>query len=932
MSARSASEKQLQTATEGHPAFLSPLEEPGPPLFLPFAEEAVERSLPARFEEQVHKFPDRIAVKTRKDSLTYRQLNQKANRIARAILLRCDSAPNPIACLISDDALWIATILGILKVGKMYVLLDPEHPLPRKQEIWHEAEVMLLAADDVNMATARQLSGVTEPIDVSSINEKFSDENLDLHLSPDSLAYLLFTSGSTGKPKGVVQNHRNVLHNTRNHTNTLRIAAEDCLSLLSSRTTGQAATGIYSALLNGAAICPFRLKEEGLHSLAGWLSDEEITIFHSSASTFRHFAASLTGKERFPKLRIVKLGSEPVSKRDLQLFEEHFPRECLFVNALSSAETGMIREYIAKHGDVIAGNVVPVGYDVPDMEILLLGDDGQPIADGEIGEIAVRSRFLAPGYWRDPEQSQTAFVAESTDSDLRVFRTGDIGRYLPDAALVHLGRKDFRVKIRGNRVELAEIEAAVLALAGVKQAVVTAPEDENGNRILVVYIVPTVERAATTAFLRRALHERLPGYMVPSLFVFVDSLPLTPQGKIDRRALQGRRLRLDPVEPRDDTEVQLAEIWKNLLGVDRVSVRDDFFGLGGDSLLALCLLTQVEQTFGKEISPSVFVHGATVENLASALIDQWNLTPSSMLVGTTQPTSRRPFFYLHGDYSGAGLYSIRLAHLLGEEFPFYALQALQRFQRPLLPTIESMAAAYVHTLQSLQPKGPYLLGGHCNGGLVAFELAQQLRNRGETVELLVIIDAVVHNTDAQRQARLVRFAGKVSGLNEEEALDLFLHMKHFQWGKRSGLERLRFALSTVGIAAEPAKWLKRIFARNADSGRNMDAPHPARATPVAVGDLENMTIQYSAHFHRLITGYVPQPYPAPITLLVSEERQKAHSDPTLGWRNVSPEIDLHIVPGDHHTCLTKHLGVVAECLKSCLDRTHQQLQQANSGR
>jgi len=888
------------------------------PRFIPFTEEAVEQSLPSRFEEQVRKFPERLAIRTKNGALTYRELNWAANGIARAILQRCGNGPHPVACLFSDDTLWVATILGILKAGKIYVSLDTEHPPARIEQVWREARAQLLVTDAPNMTAARQLSGAVEPLNVESINS-FSDENLGLSVGPDCLACILFTSGSTGEPKGVIHNHRNILHNIKNHTNTLHIAAEDRLSLLSSRTTAQAVTGIFSALLNGATLCFFRFKEEGLERLSRWLGDEQITIYHSSASTFRHLAATLTGSSSFPKLRVIKLGSEPVSSRELQVFKAHFFPSCLFVNALSSTETFMIRQYCTRNG-AVEGNLVPVGYDVPNMEVLVLGDDGRLVGLGEVGEIVVRSRYLAVGYWHRPEETKAAFVRDSSGSDLRMFRSGDIGRILPDGALVHLGRKGSRVKIRGNRVELAEVEAALLNVPGVKQAVVAAQEDERGNRILVAYVVPISQEAAGPMLMRRALRERLPRYMVPSLFIFLDQLPMTPQGKIDRRAVQQQKASLDSQEPRDDTEAQLVEIWRSLLGVDRVGIREDFFDLGGDSLLAASLLFQIEQVFGKELSPSILADDATIERLAEALVEQWTAEPSPWLVDKKQTGSRRPFFFLHGDYSGAGLYSIRLARLLGEEFPFYALQPLKRFETPLPASIESLASAHLERLMSVQPHGPYLLGGYCNGGLVAFELAQQLLRRGEAVDLLFIFDTVLHNSKTSLATRLLRLAAKVPNLSEEETSDLVLRKNLFQayWKEISGRERLQFVLNNRAMIAEEAgKWLRRAFVRGAQKGSS-DLRPCAAAGSNRNSEFENKQAEYTFHFRRLVRGYVAETCSVPITLLVSAGRAGIHADPTLGWSKVSPQVDLHRVPGDHHTCLTSHLDAVAEILRSSL--------------
>ncbi|HKW66423.1 MAG TPA: AMP-binding protein [Terriglobales bacterium] len=881
--------------------------------------------MPARFEEQVRKFPERLAITAKNTSLTYRELNQAANRIARAILHRCGRGPHPVGCLFSDDALWVATILGILKAGKLYVSLDPEHPPLRTEQVWREARPMLLATDASNLTAARQLSGAVESLNVESIND-YSEENLELSVGPDCLACILFTSGSTGQPKGVVHSHRSILHNIKNHTNTLHISAVDRLSLLSSRTTAQAVTGTYSALLNGATLCFFRFKEEGLERLAHWLDDEGITIYHSSASTFRHFAASLTGNSLFPALRVVKLGSEPVSRRELQLFKAHFSPDCLFVNALSSTETFMIRQYRTRNG-AVDGNLVPVGYDVPDMEVLVLGEDGQPVGSGDVGEIVVRSRYLAVGYWQKPEESKAAFAADSAASDLRAFRTGDIARLLPDGALVHLGRKDSRVKIRGNRVELAEVEAALLTVPGVRQAVVAAQEDERGNHILVAYVVPIAEQPATPVLLRRVLRQQLPRYMVPSLFILLDELPMTPQGKIDRRAVQQQKAKLDSQEPRDDTEAQLVEIWRSLLGGDRIGIRDDFFDLGGDSLLAASLLFQIEQVFGKELSPSILADDATIQSLAEALVEQWTAEPSPWLVDIKETSSCRPFFYLHGDYSGAGLYSIRLARLLGEEFPFYALQPLKRFETPLPASIESLAYAHLQTLLSVQPHGPYLLGGYCNGGLVAFELAQQLLRRGEAVDLLFIFDTVAHNSETSLATKLLRLAAKVPNLTEEETSDLVLRKNLFKayWKEISGQERLQFVLNNRAmIADEAAKWLRRTFVRGGQMGSSYTRPC-ADLVSNPSSEFKRKQAEYTFHFRRLVRGYVARRYNAPITLLVSEARTGSDVDPTLGWSKVSPQVDVHTVPGNHHTCLTRHLNAVAEILRSSLAPTANRL-------
>ena len=303
-----------------------------------------------------------------------------------------------------------------------------------------DSQANLIIADDKNLPLAREWAqNGRQVLNIDELDASAPRENLGLTISPDTFAYVVYTSGSTGQPKGVIQNHRNVLHQIMTYTNALHICADDRLTLLHSCSFTAARSDIFGALLNGATVCPVNVKEEGLAPLANWLIQEDITIYHWVPTAFRHFLETLTGAEQFPKLRLIVLGSEPVSPRDVERYKAHFAHSCLFVNRLGTTETADARLYFIDQETPIPDSMVPVGYAVEDMEVVLLDDSGQEAGFNRIGEIAIKSRYLSPGYWRRPELTRVAFQSDPQGGSERIYRTGDLGRLLPDGCLVHLG-------------------------------------------------------------------------------------------------------------------------------------------------------------------------------------------------------------------------------------------------------------------------------------------------------------------------------------------------------------------------------------------------------------------------------------------------------------------------------------------------------------
>ncbi|MFI5222950.1 MAG: AMP-binding protein, partial [Nitrospirales bacterium] len=475
--------------------------------FVLFDKSAVEQSIPERFQEQVHEYPNRVAIQAKNQTATYSELNQTANRIGRAILAQRQNGTNNVALLLEKGVQMIAAMLGTLKAAGVYVPLDPVHPAARLGRIVDDAEAELIITNNRFLSLARQLAhNGRQVLNVDENQAHYSAEDIGLPIAPDTPCYILYTSGSTGEPKGVVQNHRNVLHNIMRHTNSLHLCADDRFAVFASCATAQSVTGIYGSLLNGGAVYPFDVREEGFTGLARWLSQNEITVYHSSASVFRNFAEFLTSDEDFSKLRILKLSSEPVSRRDIELCRQHFSDNCIFVNTLASTESGVVCDYMMDKSTVIRGNIVPVGFPFEDMHVRLRDDSGIEVGPDAVGEICIESAYLSPGYWHRPDLTSRAFSPNATANGKSTYRSGDLGRFDREGCLTFLGRKDSRVKIRGFTVEIGEVEAALRNLANIAEVAVAA-QDSGGTLRLVAYIAPRQKQALSVATLRRQLSE-----------------------------------------------------------------------------------------------------------------------------------------------------------------------------------------------------------------------------------------------------------------------------------------------------------------------------------------------------------------------------------------------------------------------------------------
>ena len=594
--------------------------------FRPFPDDAIERSIPERFDEQVRAHGNRLALEWPGGRHTYSSLDAAANRLARVLLARSTDTTLPVALLFAHGGEALVAILAVLKAGKFYVVLDPGYPADRLRYMLADSGAASMLCDAPHAELARGLCGESIALIPFDAAREGGDASAPAaRPGPDSLAMILYTSGSTGSPKAVMHTHRNVLADARNITNGWRVTAHDRWLLYASLSFANSVRTIYSSLLNGAALYPFDVKERGYGELADWLTDNGITIIRGVPTFFRSFIASVATDRTFPAVRILSLGGEPMLCADLEYFNRHFSPQCVLSHALGPTECLTVCWALIPHGTKAAAGKLPIGNSLPDKDVLLRDEAGHEVATGEVGEIAVRSRYLSPGYWRDPERTRASFLPDPQGGDARIYLTGDLGMRTPDGHLIHVGRKDFQTKIRGFRVDVGEVENALRAVAGVRDAVVVPSELVPGEPRLLAYFVASPGAPVTAGGLRAALARVLPDYMIPSQFVPLDAIPVTPNGKTDRLRLPPpprERTDRDAVRrpPGSAVESSLAVMWAEVLGLDEFGLDDDFFELGGDSLHAARIAARVTAAWKLAIPVGALLEAATVAQMAKVVV------------------------------------------------------------------------------------------------------------------------------------------------------------------------------------------------------------------------------------------------------------------------------------------------------------------------
>jgi acyl-coenzyme A synthetase/AMP-(fatty) acid ligase/acyl carrier protein len=607
-------------------------------MFVEFPEADAEKSIPERFEKIARQHRDRIAVKTRAEALTYEELNGRANRLAHELLARRGSVAEPVALYLGDWTGVVVANMAVLKAGKFSVVLDPLADAGRSTHIVKDCGARVMIVDqDTDGAGAKLLSDECTIVSLTPLRSDLSQRNPGVHISPEALAFLRYTSGSTGSAKGAMRTHRHVLHDAMGLINQLHLGSADVMTSL---TPGSIGKHLLAALLCGASSCSCNIQKEGLVLLRDWMRKERTTVYHSFPTVLRYFLNSLPESEILPDLRLIQLEGEPVYRNDLEIVARHVTRDCVLVTTLSSSETGSISMFFVDPKTPMPSERVPLGYPMPNLDVAILDDNGYPLGPDQLGEVAVRSTFFSARYWGKPDLTRQATLVPSDAPSTYTYRTGDIGRLSPDGCLHLSGRKDFQVKIRNFRVDVTEVETALMEHRDIHRVAVVGRNDQSGNAILVAYVAMRQKTSLDRAALRAFLKDKLRDFMIPTRFVFLDELPMLSNGKVNRRALpEPGDQEIEPTgtapinAPRTPVEETLAQIWAEVLSVKRVGISDNFFELGGHSLAATRVVSRVIRQFQLKIplrllfeSPTVAAMATLVEAYQENTLDEQAMT------------------------------------------------------------------------------------------------------------------------------------------------------------------------------------------------------------------------------------------------------------------------------------------------------------------
>ena len=597
----------------------------------------INETIPNLFDRQVLQHPNHTAFEHNEVKITYQQLSQRINEVAATITRHKNDRESPVLVFMEPGISSVVAFIATLKAGTIYALVDRSNPQSRLLSIIGNLRPGLCITDQNSFQDAQDLAGGTFPVVVTDRQNDRQEIHSNLQVESTDSAVLVYTSGSTGVPKGVLHNERNLIHVAWFHSQRLKLGPADRTLLLPSSTGIAGPLTILRTLLTGGTLVQFPGETMIPTELSHVISSHTITSITTVPSLFREMLTSLGQQAKLPTLRTIILSGEILTTGDVKLFQQHCGPECLLLNTYGCTEVPTFRTFPIDMNTVLAWPSVPVGYQVDDKEVVLIGDDGKPVAHGDAGEIAIRSEFIARGYWRNEEETSRRFIPPNDSHSSGMYRTGDQGYFLEDGLLVCTGRRDQQVKVMGNRVELGEIENVLCQYPGIKRAAILAKTNHEGITFLVAFVVREKSSDDEEGNLRKFLLSSLPTYMIPAKISTVASLPLTPNGKINREALRTfqeidhqalpttdssyQTLAATYEAPATQVEEWLAEIWQELLKRQQVGRHDDFFSLGGHSLLATRLMARLKNDHEIDLSLRLLFEHPTLVDQAAAIED-----------------------------------------------------------------------------------------------------------------------------------------------------------------------------------------------------------------------------------------------------------------------------------------------------------------------
>jgi amino acid adenylation domain-containing protein len=863
----------------------------------------LKNSIPELFADQVEKTPDHLAVVFGETQLTYAELDKRANQLAHHLQSLGVKPEVAVGICIERSLDLVVGLLAILKAGGAYVPLDSSYPSDRLAYMLQDSQASVLLTTSQILEILPDHTAQVVCLDVVNCNNlpSNSPEN---GLKPDNLAYVIYTSGSTGTPKGVAMPHSVLVNLFDWQINHSSIAANSKTLQFAPMSFDVSCQEIFSTWCAGGilVLLPEDTRKDPT-ALLNLLSEQGVERLFLPFVALQQLAEVATNVESLPPLRDIITAGEQLQVTPALKNFLHRLGNCTLHNQYGPSETHVVTQFTL--GDEVEEWPIlpPIGKAIANTQIYILDKYLQSVPIGVKGELYIGGVGVARGYLYRADLTTEKFI---NHHGMRLYKTGDLGRYLLDGNIEYLGRIDNQVKVRGFRIELGEIEAALNHHPQVKQAVTIVEGETATEKRLIAYIVFNSEKQVTPLELRNFLQQQLPEYMIPSVFVNLDVLPLTPSGKVDKKSLPltpGIHQSQLTVAPRDSLELQLTQIWSEVLGADWVGIHDNFFEIGGNSLLAVRLMAQIQQKLHKQIPLASLFQNPTVEELANLLRQSIDASLWSSLVPIQAHGSNPPFFCIPGA-GGNVLYFYDLARCLGPEQPFYGLQAqgLDGESEPL-HRIEDIASDYIKAIQTIQPQGPYLLGGHSFGGLVAFEMAQQLQQQGYEVARLAILDTVAPVKESVE-------------LELDDAIWLVQIAKVMERLFNTTLKIDYETLQTLSFDAQLDSLLQQLKIVQI-------LPMDANIT-----QLRGFVRVYKTHTHAFSNYFPSLVHDTPITLLraseISEEEQGRSEyvsrleDVTLGWNQFSTQaIDVHFVPGTHLTMMKPpHVQVLGKYLQA----------------